>query len=270
MVAEHSFDSLQRARYYVGLVVVPLQYTVHLPFDLANKLIADFSSQKSLARENANLRADLLLLKSNLQKQYALEYENQQLKELLQSSDKISGRVLKAQLLAVATNQFSQQIIIDKGNKDGVFVGQPVLDAYGIMGQIVETGMFASRVMLITDSRSAIPVQIQRNGIRAIAAGDSRHNSLRLRYIADTEDIKEGDILITSGLDRIYPFGYPVGTIEKISHSPNEQFADIIIKPAAHLNRSSLVLLVTVDKTRIEPAMESSLNQSNTLVTNAN
>jgi rod shape-determining protein MreC len=151
---------------------------------------------------------------------------------------------LVAQLLAVATDPFVKQVVLDKGHKDKVFVGQPVLDAYGVMGQVIQVGPLTSRVLLISDSHSGVPVQVARNGVRAIAVGDAYTGKLRLMNVQHTVDIRPGDVLITSGLGQNYPEGYPVGQVTHVSKDPGLQFVTIAVEPAAHLDRSRGVLLV--------------------------
>jgi len=184
------------------------------------------------------------LLNAQLQKQIALKSENQQLRALLSSSVKTVDKVSISRLLAVSPDPFVQQIVLDQGSSKNLFVGQPVLDAYGIMGQVVEVDNFTSTAMLVTDNKSAVPVQVDRNGVRGVVVGNGRPGSLKLQYVTNTTDIKVGDVLVTSGLGGHFPFGYPVGIITSVNHNVGERFADIEVKPAAHLDRSNLVLLV--------------------------
>ncbi|OGT23026.1 MAG: rod shape-determining protein MreC [Gammaproteobacteria bacterium RIFCSPHIGHO2_02_FULL_42_13] len=245
MFADRRNIAFHRVRQAMDYVVFPIQYVVDLPIDMTNTIIDDFSTQQQLLKDNASLHAQVLLLQAQLQKQYAIVSENKQLKELLSASDKTSGQVLVAQLLAVSSDPFLHQVILDKGTKDEVFQGQPVLDSSGVMGQVIQADVFTSRVMLLTDPKSAIPVQIKRNGIRAIAAGSGgADNLLKLVYVTNTTDIEVGDELVTSGLGQCYPVGYPVGTVITVSHPADSQFAEITVAPSARLNRSRLVLLV--------------------------
>ncbi|MEK6731598.1 MAG: rod shape-determining protein MreC [Pseudomonadota bacterium] len=245
MFADRRNIAFHRIRQVMDYAVFPVQYAVDLPIDMTNTIISDFSTQQQLLKDNASLHAQVLLLQAQLQKQYAIVSENKQLKELLSASDQASGQVLEAQLLAISTDPFLHQVILDKGTKDGVFQGQPVLDSSGVMGQVIQADVFTSRVMLLTDPKSAIPVQIKRNGIRAIAEGTGgADNLLKLIYVTNTTDIEVGDELVTSGLGQCYPVGYPVGTVITVSHPADSQFAEIIVVPSARLNRSRLVLLV--------------------------
>jgi len=149
-----------------------------------------------------------------------------------------------ASLLYVSSALFSQQVILDKGSSDGIYVGQPVLDAYGVMGQVISVGHGTSRVLLISDRQSAIPVQNNRSGLRAIVRGNGYAGNLNVLYVPDTADFKVGDLLITSGLGQRYPANYPLGTVTEVKHAPSERFAKITVTPKAHINRSNQVLLV--------------------------
>lgn len=243
MLGDHHQKTVHRIRISLSTVVLPLQYAVNWPIDFINQLTTDLSSKKELRKENTQLRAQVLLLNAVLQKQYAIESENQQLHALLQSHYQENNyRVFVAQLLAISTQPFVREVQLNRGINDGVFVGQPVLDAWGIMGQVIEAGPYTSWIMFITDPRSAVPVQIRRTGIRAMLIGNG--NQLKLINITQTKDIQVGDELVTSGLGGRYPFGYPVGTVAAIQNDPGEPFADITILPAAHLNQSRLVLLL--------------------------
>jgi len=133
---------------------------------------------------------------------------------------------------------------VNKGELDGVYKGQPVLDAQGLMGQVIEVLPYTSRVILIADSNHAIPVQVNRNGVRAIAVGSGQLNELVLIYVPDTADIKAGDMLVSSGLGNRFPQGYPVGVIKSVEHDPGEPFAIVSAEPSAYLDRSRHLLLV--------------------------
>lgn len=244
MTLDHQFNYFGRVRSTLSLMVAPMQYLVDRPVEFIRWVETSFTTQQNLLIENAQLRARQLLLYAKLQKVLALERENEQLKALLRSSSNIHEKVTVAQLLAVDLAPYTQQIIIDKGERDGVYVGQPVLDAYGVMGQIIAVGPINSRILLITDPRSAVPVQNNRNGNRAIAVGLGFDDVLELINVPITTDFRKGDFLVTSGLGGHYPPGYPVGVINSVKLSPGERFANVNITPAAHVNQSRQVLLI--------------------------
>jgi rod shape-determining protein MreC len=245
MIADYHQFRIQPVRSAVSILVAPIQYTVNWPVQLFDWLHSSISTHQELLAENARLSAQQILLQAQLQKLLAVENENAELHALLKSSPRLgNARLQSAQLLAVDSDPALQQVVVDKGSRQGVFVGQPVLDATGVLGQVVQVGPFTSHIMLITDLRSAVPIQDSRNGVRAIAMGSGAMGYLTLAHIPDTTDIKTGDVLVTSGLDDRYPAGYPVGTVKTIVNSSGEHFATITVEPTAKLDRSTQILLV--------------------------
>lgn len=244
MVLDQRGIGVQQVRSALSMPLSMLEYGVSWPVQLIDKLGSMISTHDVLVKENVDLKAEQLLLKAQVQRLLAIESENNQLKALLRSSAQVRGKVLIAQLLAVDSDPFVNQVILDKGLHDNVFIGQPVLDANGVMGKVIQIGPITSRVLLINDSHSGIPVQNTRNGIRAIAVGDSYSGKLRLVNVPQTVDIKNGDILVTSGLGENYPAGYPVGQVTAVDKDPGMQFAAIDVQPSSHADRSRQVLLV--------------------------
>lgn len=251
MVFEHT-GSFRSLRSGLTLLVAPFQNLVAWPVDVVQWLESSMSSQHKLRMENAVLRSNQLLLKAKLQKSQALEKENEQLKALLLSSAQVEGKMVGAELIAVDLAPFTQQVLLDKGSREKVVVGQPVLDANGVMGHVTAIGPTSSRVLLITDPGSTVPVQNNRNGVRAFAKGNGYDQTLKLLYVPDTADFSKGDLLVTSGFGGVYPVGYPVGTIEDVSHKAGEKFAQITVKPVAKLNQSRQVLLVWPSKHQVD------------------
>lgn len=248
MIMDKRVAAIQQARVTLSVVIAPLQYMVSWPIKMAGSLETMMSSHDSLVKENLDLKAQLLLLKAQVQRLLAIESENNQLKALMQSSTRVQGKILIAQLLAVDVDPFVHQVVLDKGIHDNVFIGQPVLDANGVLGQIIQVGPLTSRVLLISDPHSGVPVQDARNGLRAIAMGDSYTGKLRLVNVPQTADIKKGDQLMTSGLGDRYPEGYPLGVVTYVSKDLGMQFATITVEPSAHLDRAREVLLVWPNK----------------------
>jgi len=244
MVMDKRVTAIENVRAALSMPLAPLQYLVSWPIQFIDKLHDTVGSYDALMKENMNLKAEQLRLKAQVQRFLAIQFENNQLKALRQSSAKIQGKVLIAQLMAVAFDPFNNQVVLNKGSHYKVYKGQPVLDANGVMGQIIEVGPFTSRVLLINDSKSGVPVQVVRNGVRAIAIGDTYSGKLRLINITKTADIQPNDVLITSGLGDTYPEGYPVGKVLSITNDPGSPFSTIIVEPAAKLDRSRGVLLV--------------------------
>jgi rod shape-determining protein MreC len=211
---------------------------------MINWIEINISGQHNLAVENAQLRTEQLMLRAKLQRLTALRAENDQLRALLSSSSKVGGKVLVAELMAVDLAPFTRQVVLNKGKRDNVTVGQAVLDAYGVMGQVIEVDRSSSRVLLISDSRSAVPVQSTRTGSRAIAVGQGVSNGLQLMFVPDTADFQVGDSLETSGLGKRFPMSYPVGIVSEVNHKAGERFSAITVYPSAHLDSSRQVLLV--------------------------
>lgn len=247
MVTDARFDYLKPVRSELALVLSPLYEVAGFPLRAWEGVSDQFSSRTELMAENERLKAEQLLLQRRLQKLAALTEQNVRLRELLNSAALVDDKVLVGELIGVDPNPYTHRIIIDKGAKDGVFVGQPVLDASGLMGQVVEVMPYSARVLLLTDVTHSIPVQVNRNGLRAIAVGTGNPERLELRYVADTADIKEGDLLVSSGLGQRFPAGYPVATVSKVIHDSGQPFAVVRAIPTAKLNRSRYMLLVFSD-----------------------
>ncbi|HVY53353.1 MAG TPA: rod shape-determining protein MreC [Gammaproteobacteria bacterium] len=249
MVFDKNIPATEHIRTALSLPLAPLQYIVSAPIQLIDKLNQLASTQDALRKENIDLKAQQLLLKAELQRLVAIESENNRLKGLLQSSKQIHGKMIVAQLLAVNSDLSIRQIVLDKGFHDGVFVGQPVLDASGVMGQVMQVSPLTSRVLLINDPKSGVAVECARNGIRAIAMGDSYSGRLRLANVPHTADIRSGDMFLTSGLSDRYPPGYPVGKVVSVTRDPGKPFAIITLEPSARLDQSRQVLLVWPKRT---------------------
>lgn len=243
IVMNHVSPTMKNIVADLSLITLPLQKTVDAPIKAVHRFIVSFGNEHQIIAENAKLRAHELLLQAKLQRLLELEKENLQLHQLLRSTAHIDAKVQEAQLLAVDLDPNLQQVILDKGSKQHIYVGQPVLDAYGVMGQVVDVGPLTSKVLLITDQRSAIPVQDFRNGVRAVAAGLGATGQLKLINIPDTSDVRQGDLFVTSGLGLRYPVGYPVAVVDKVDRGIDKRFATIILAPLAHLDRTQQVLV---------------------------
>lgn len=247
MVVDARFETLKPFRSSLGLVLTPFYWMADMPQRVWIDMTQTISNRSELLAENEKLKAEALLLQRRLQKLATLTEQNVRLRELLNSAELLDETVLVAELIGVDPNPFTHRILIDKGENEGVFVGQPVLDARGLIGQVVETMPYTARVLLLTDSTHSIPVQVNRNGLRAIASGVGNPESLDLRHVADTADIKVGDLLVSSGLGQRFPAGYPVAVVTEVTHDSGQPFAIVRAKPTANLNRSRYVLLVFSD-----------------------
>lgn len=237
-------DWLEGIRQRVSDFTVPIYWLADIPAQVSRWSEDRLASKGDLQEENRALETEVLVLKRKLQQLASISAENTRLRQLLNSADTIEDRVLVAELIGVSPDPMKHKVMINRGDVDGVYIGQPVVDAFGLMGQIVEVGRHTSRVLLITDSSHALPVQVNRNGLRLVAEGRGNLFELQLRFVSSTMDIQEGDLLVTSGLGQRFPPGYPVALVEKVSHDPGKPFATVVAKPMAELNRNRHVLLV--------------------------
>ncbi len=250
MTLDHRQDYLERVRAAVATLLYPIQALIHLPVSAGSWLGENLASREALLEENARLRTQNAILRGQLQKLIALELENMRLRKLLDSSQRVGERVLVAELMAVDLDPFTRQVMINKGSLNDVYRGQPVLDAEGVFGQVIHVAPLSSVVLLVSDPAHALPVQVARNGLRAIAEGTGDDTRLALRHIPNNADIREGDLLITSGLGGVFPSGYPVARVSEVRPDSTQPYATVIATPLAHLNRAREVLLVWPDDPR--------------------
>jgi len=248
MVMDHRQHHLETIRSALSVFVYPIQYLVNIPTSAGEWATDQLASRETLLEENARLRVQHTLLLARLQKLSALKVENIRLRELLQSSKKVNENVLIGELLAVDPDPFTRKIVINKGSRQDVYRGQPLLDAEGVMGQVIHVGPFSSTAMLITDPNHAIPVHINRNGLRAIAVGNGSPDVLEIPYLANSSDIEVGDLLTSSGLGGRYPRDYPVAKVTSVQKDPSQSYAVVTAKPTAKLETSREVLLVWTDE----------------------
>ncbi len=244
MTLDHRSGHLESARAALSVVVYPIQYLVNFPVKAGAWVKDSVRTRGALLNQNARLREQNLLLRTQSQKFAALRAENTRLRELLESSLEKGERVLVADLLAVELEPSAHQVVLNKGSKQGVYMGQPVVDAHGIMGQVIHVGPFSSTGLLLTDVSHAQPVQVNRNGVRAIAAGTGILDQLLLSYVSVNADIRKGDLLVSSGLGGRFPGGYPVGEVTKVVTNPGESFAKVLATPSARVAEAREVLLV--------------------------
>lgn len=244
MTADHRSNYIHTVRSGLAVLVYPLQYAVNLPADFMGWASDTFVSRSTLQKENTELRTQNRLLKAQLQKLTFIESENIHLRELLQSAKRAGERVLIAELLAVDLDPYKKQVVINKGSThDKLYVGQPLVDAHGVMGKLVHVTPFSSSALLITDPNHAVPIQVNRNGLRAIAIGTGE-GLLELPHLPNNADIQVGDLLVSSGLGCVYPAGYPVARVTDVKTNPSLPFAEVLAEPVAQLQRSREVLLV--------------------------
>lgn len=231
-------------RYQLNGLFSPVYEVMGWPGRFSEWLVEAGMSSEAVREENRFLQNQLLVLSGRLQKFSELAAENSRLRGLIDSTVVVDGRVLIAEIIGVDADPFRQIVLVNKGRPEGLYIGQTVLDARGIMGQVVEVGPQASRVMLIADREHALPVRIARNGVRAILAGNGDPTQLTLQYVPESADVKEGDLLLSSGLGLRFPAGYPAGVVTRVNKAGGREFADISVRPVAELDRSRHVLLL--------------------------
>ena len=244
IVLDYKLDTFSTTRVFLNSLVSPVQYLANLPGQLLNASAQRLTSQQTLIEENEQLTNRLLLLNEKLQRFNTLEQENKELRRLLGAPVRQNMRKMVAELMAVDNTPYSQQIVINKGAIDGVFLGQSVLDERGIVGQVMEVGTTNSRVLLISDVTHSIPVRSIRNNSRFIASGSGAIDELFLSHVAHSADIREGDVLVSSGIGEVFPEGYPVAEVTSVTRDESRPFAQVIIQPLAKLNRLKYLLLL--------------------------
>ncbi|MGH8272815.1 MAG: rod shape-determining protein MreC [Gammaproteobacteria bacterium] len=234
---------LAQMRGVLMTIVYPTEWLVSAPANTARTFSSNFTAHRSLVAENRRLKHDYLLAQIQLERLESVKRENRRLRELLNAAGSMRGRVVAASVLAMNTDPFANRITINAGHNTGVVKEQPLLDAYGIVGQTLHVGPITSQVMLISDPASAVPVEISRTGLATVAVGTGNLNRITLPYLPNSADVKAGDKLLTSGLGGIYPRGYPVGVVTSVTPQPGSQFAKIEARPFAELGREREVLL---------------------------
>jgi rod shape-determining protein MreC len=244
MVLDHRQNHLESLRSALSVILYPIQYLASLPVILGGSASNALTSRGELQAENQRLHEENIQLHARLQKFLALEAENMRLRALLDSSFKVGDQVLIAEMISVEQDPFRQQVLINQGKTSGVFKGQPVLDANAVVGQVTHVNPFTASVLLITDASHALPVQVNRNGLRTIALGTGLINQLELPHLPNNADIQSGDLLTTSGLGGHFPAGYPVAEVTEVSREPGQPFASVKARTTAHLDRIREVLLV--------------------------
>ncbi|MFW5824663.1 MAG: rod shape-determining protein MreC [Marinobacter sp.] len=244
IVADARFDRLDPVRSSIASVLAPVFWLGNAPDRFSDWFAGVVTPREDLLSENEALRARLMILERRALKYGSLAAENNRLRELMNASDTLDDRVVVAEVVGVSPDPYSHEVIINKGSRDGVTAGQAILDANGLMGQVLYTAAFTSRVLLISDSSHAVPVEVLRNGLRAILLGNGDIDEMELVHVPDTADIREGDVLVSSGLGGRFPKGYPVAEVSSVTKEPGESFVTIHAEPMARLNRSKLVLVV--------------------------
>ena len=244
IILDKRYAHLMQIRRILSVVAYPVQLAVASPFEGWDWFRENVTSRESLRADKAKLEAELRLANFRLQRYEALEAESLRLRALRDNTTGVTNRFIIGNIMDLDMDAFRERVLVDKGARDGVFVGQAVLDAGGVFGQVARVEELTSEVILVSDAAHAIPVKINRNGLRTIAQGTGDMTRLKLPYLSTSADVVVGDLLVTSGLGGGFPAGYPVGTVSEVKRDPAQSLADVEVRPAAALDRSSELMFV--------------------------
>lgn len=237
-------DRLEPARQSLASLLSPLQYLANVPGELLDWSAQSLATRDMLEQQNKELLRQQLLMSERLQRFEHLRQENQRLRELLGSPVHMDSRKMVAEVIEVASDPFHHYVVINHGSRNGVFVGQPVVDAQGVVGQVVQVSELTARVLLLSDPKHGLPVRITRNDVRLIANGIGELDEIELRHVAKSTDIKVGDLLVTSGLGNRFPEGYPVARVISVSRDDGQSYLKVTAQPLAALDRIRYLLLI--------------------------
>jgi rod shape-determining protein MreC len=256
MVADHRLGYMGVVRDALSVATYPFHWAVDAPSSAWNYLSDAFRTRKSLRADNARLDDENRELRLRLMRFEALEQENRRLREARAGSARVAERYVVAEILQVDLDPYRQRVLIDKGSRDGVFAGQAALDAEGVFGQVTRVGPVSAEIIMVSDPAHAIPVQINRTGVRTIAVGLGQTGKLMLPYLPRNADVAEGDLVVSSGLGGVFPPGYPVARVAEVIRDPAEPLLSVGATPMAQLDRDPEVLLVWFDNRIVEPEAE--------------
>ena len=244
IVLDINYRPFKEVRYYLDTLISPLYNVSNAPKSSFDSLYEMSKTQEALINENTKLQETLMQQKSDLLLLEHLKHENDRLRGLLGSPLRHDEHKMAAQVLLADTDLYVYQVVINKGKNNGVYVGQPVVDEKGIVGQIYQTAQSTSRAILVCDYQHAIPVQVLRNDISMVAVGNGCSNDLTLDFLPNNVDIKVGDVLVTSGLDGRFPEGYPVAVVSSVKLDISDSTPIISATPTADLKRLRYLLLL--------------------------
>ena len=256
MVLDARFRYAESVRQVVALAAYPIQRVAMAPGDLFHAVADYFGSTAALQDENAALKSKQLRIAPEMLQLEALKEENNQLRRLLDAQERLPRKSVFAEILYAGRDPFSRKVVIDKGSQSNIQAGQPVIDDVGVIGQVTRVYLVMSEVTLLSDKDQAIPLQVQRNGLRAVAYGGAEGGMLDLRFMAANADIKNGDVLVTSGIDGTYPPGLPVATVARIERDAAYAFAKISLTPTAGTDRYRQVLVLSNEAKPPPPEVE--------------
>ncbi len=261
LVLDARFRYTEGLRGVLSLAVYPLQTLATLPAALGERIAGYFASQSQLREENTDLRARLLGVSQAAQRFEAAQAETAQLRRLIGAAERAPLKATPAEILYNGRDPYSRKVVIDKGSHNGVIAGSPVVDQHGVVGQVTRAHALLSEVTLLTDKEQAIPVQVVRNGLRAVAFGAGSSGMLELRFMAANAEIQNGDKLVTSGIDGTYPPGLPVATVARVERDAAYAFARIICQPAAGVESGGYVLVLGAESGRLAQPAEAGVER---------
>ena len=244
MVSDHRYDYLRAIHYYLGSSTYLIRHAAILPIEIWTKAYQYIFQMETIKQENRQLKESNLELSSDIQKLKIVEQKNARLETLLGSAQARKYKVNFAELISADYTPFKQLVVINRGAKDSVYIGQVLLDAYGVMGQIISVTPISATGMLISDPGHALLAQVDRSGVRVVVAGTGNPHQLILRHVPAEADVREGDAIVTSGLDNRYPPNYLIGHVKHIDLPIGKSFATILLQPAAQLDRAREALLI--------------------------
>ena len=245
LYADARFHYMEGMRRALAVILYPFQQLTDLPAEVGERVSSFFVTQSSLKRDNERLRRENFVNAGLLQRQQALEAENAHLRALLDMRARVPRSVQTAEILYVARDPFTRQVVVDKGASTGVQSGAPVIDDKGLVGQVRRVFPWLSEVSLITDREQTTPSQIVRNGLRAVVFGLGYDGALELRFMPVNADIQTGDLLVTSGIDGVYPPGLPVAIVANIERNAAYPFAKINCTPASGVGSNQQVMVLS-------------------------
>jgi rod shape-determining protein MreC len=263
MATDSRLQYLANVRENLMTLLHPLQVIASAPLQLYQNTDEYFSTHHYLLAENARLKKQALMQGIALQRMNLLNLENANLRNMLDAKQSLAETSTLAEIIHVGRDSFTKKIIVNRGKNHHVITGAAAVDAKGVIGQVTRTYPSSSEITLITDKSLAIPVQIERNGLRAIAFGHGRDNTLDLPYLPANVDIKRGDKLVTSGIDGVYPAGLAVATVIEMRTTQDSPFAHIICAPTGGVENDRQVLLVSIPKVELETATETPASEKN-------
>jgi rod shape-determining protein MreC len=247
LVIDARFRYADGLRTWLALAAYPLQRAATAPVELVGAVASFFSTQARLVEENERLRAKALAYSHDAQRHESAQAEAAQLRKLIGAVERLEVRAIPAEVMYSGRDPYSHKLFIDRGATHGVRPGSPVTDESGVVGQVTRVHPLVSEVTLATDRDLAIPVQVVRNGLRAVAFGGGASGQLELRFMAANADIQTNDRLVTSGIDGTYPGGLPVATVMRIERDAENAFARVVCRPAAGVDRGRFVLVLSDD-----------------------